>query len=273
MTRSHSDWSLGASYAHEVTTNVGVPVPGAAATTGRCSGVGVGPGDPELMTVKAVRVLRSAAVVAYFSAVGRPSNARLVAGEHLRSDQAELHLVYPVTTEDLPAGVSYEQLLADFYDAAAKQVAEVLDSGRDVAVLCEGDPLLHGSFMYLHNRLAGRYLTDVIPGVPSMVAASAAVGAPLVCRDEVLEVLAGTLPVPELERRLRAADAVVVMKLGRRLAAVRAAVEGAGLLDRAWYVERVTMAGERIMPLAQVNPATAPYFSMVVIPSSTACAR
>ena len=248
-----------------------------AAHPGRCIGVGVGPGDPELITVKALRAIQAAPVVAYFVAAKRTSNARGVVEaeldrDHGRDRRRELCLTYPVTTE-MPAGGAYETLMADFYDASAKQIAEVLDAGDDVAVLCEGDPFFYGSFMYLHNRLHDRYEVEVIPGVPAMLAGSAALGAPLVCLNEVVSVLSGVLPADELEHRLRAADAAVVMKLGRNLAKVRDAVERAGLLDRAHYVERVTMTSERLLPLAEVDPSTAPYFSMVIIPSATAPKR
>jgi precorrin-2/cobalt-factor-2 C20-methyltransferase len=241
--------------------------------SGRCYGVGVGPGDPELMTVKAMRILRSTPVVAYFSAAGRRSNARHVVSAFLTAEQEELHLVYPVTTEDLPQGQDYEAMMAAFYDASAARVATELDGGRDVAVLCEGDPLFHGSFMYLHNRLSSRFPTEVVPGVPSILAGSAVLGTPLVCLDEVLSVLSGTLSSAELDARLAGADAAVIMKVGRNLEKVRQAVIRAGLLDRAWYVERATMEGERVMPLDRVDPASAPYFSMVVIPSSLAPTR
>ncbi len=241
--------------------------------SGRCYGLGVGPGDPELMTVKAMRVLRSCPVVAYFSAAGRRSNARHVVSEFLTDQQEELHLVYPVTTEDLPTDQNYETTMAEFYDASAHRVADALTCGHDVAVLCEGDPLFHGSFMYLHNRLSKRFRTEVVPGVPSILAGSAVLGTPLVCLDEVLSVLSGTLSPAELDARLAEADAAVIMKVGRNLEKVREAVTRAGLLDRAWYVERATMAGERVLRLDQVDPEGAPYFSMVVIPSSLAPTR
>jgi precorrin-2/cobalt-factor-2 C20-methyltransferase len=242
-------------------------------TTGRCFGLGVGPGDPELITVKAQRILQACPVVAYFSAVRRSSNARRVVEDLLSTDQEFIHLVYPVTTEALSSGTSYEELMRVFYDESAATVARALESGRDVAVLCEGDPFFHGSFMYLYNRLADRFLTEVVPGVTSMQAGSAALGTPLVCQDETLNVLSGTLSSEELQSRLEASDATVVMKVGRNLDRVRAAVERAGLLERAWYVERATMAEERMMPLKEVDPASAPYFSLVVIPSSAAAAR
>ena len=240
--------------------------------TGRCYGVGVGPGDPELLTVKALRVLEQCSVVAYFCATRRESNARRVVQHHLRPDHVEMRLVYPVTTEPVAAD-TYETLLADFYDESAKAIAEHLDGGRDVAVLCEGDPLFYGSYMYLHNRLAPRYESVVVPGVPSMLASAAVLGSPLVCLNEALTVLSGVLPADELARRLRACEAAVVMKLGRNLAKVRAAVDQAGLLDRAWYVERATMDAQKVSRLADADAARAPYFSMVVIPSAAAPLR
>jgi precorrin-2/cobalt-factor-2 C20-methyltransferase len=244
-----------------------VSAPGA---TGRLWGVGVGPGDPELMTLKAVRVIQECTVVASFSAVRRPSNARRVAASHLTSHHEELRFVYPVTTEVLPEGISYDTLLRDFYESTAKQVAEVLVGGRDVAVLCEGDPFLFGSFMYLHSRLASHHPTAVVPGVSSVIAAASSVGIPLACRDEVLTVLAGTLPVDELSARLRATDVAVVMKVGRNLTKVREAVERAGLLDDAFYVERASMENEIVVPLSRTDGIDAPYFSLVVVPSRSA---
>jgi precorrin-2/cobalt-factor-2 C20-methyltransferase len=240
---------------------------------GRLFGLGVGPGDPELITLKALRILQACPVVVSFSAVNRVSNARRVISGYLRPEQEEVALVYPITTEAVPEGRTYETLLIDFYDAAAAHLGAVLDGGRDVAVVCEGDPFFYGSFMYLHNRLGHRYRSEVVPGVASIVAGAAALGAPLVCLDETLSILSGTLPAAELEARLRQSEAAVIMKLGRNLAKVRAAVERAGLLDRAHYVERVTMAEERLLPLKDADAARAPYFSMVVIPSATAPAR
>lgn len=236
-------------------------------------GLGVGPGDPELVTLKAYRLLQVAGTVAWFAATGRTSNARRAVAGYLRPDHVELALTYPVTTETPPDGVSYEDLLTRFYDESAERVAAVLDAGDDVAVLCEGDPLFYGSYMYLHNRLAGRYRHEVVPGVPSVMAGAAVLGAPLVCRDEMLSIVSGVLPAQDLYRQLRAADASVVMKLGRNLAKVRYCVTRAGLLERAWYVEQATTSAQRVLPLGDAGLDCAPYFSMVVIPSATAPGR
>ncbi|MBV4539321.1 MULTISPECIES: precorrin-2 C(20)-methyltransferase [Pseudomonas] len=233
---------------------------------GRLLGLGVGPGDPELITVKALRLLREAPVVAYFVAKGKRGNAFGIIEAHLQAEQTLLPLVYPVTTEVLPAPLSYEQVISDFYDEAGQQVAAHLDAGRDVAVICEGDPFFYGSYMYLHDRLAQRYEAEVIPGVCSMLGGASVLGAPLVYRNQTLTVLSGVLPAEELKRRLADADAAVVMKLGRNLPKVRQVLGELGLQGRALYVERATMANQKIVPLQEVDPQSSPYFSLIIVP-------
>ncbi|MBC3466885.1 precorrin-2 C(20)-methyltransferase [Pseudomonas sp. RW10S2] len=233
---------------------------------GRLLGLGVGPGDPELITVKALRLLREAPVVAYFVAKGKRGNAFGIIEAHLQAQQTLLPLVYPVTTEVLPAPLSYEQVISDFYDEASVQVAEHLDAGRDVAVICEGDPFFYGSYMYLHDRLAQRYEAEVIPGVCSMLGGASVLGAPLVYRNQTLTVLSGVLPHEELKRRLADADAAVIMKLGRNFPKVREVLAELGLDQRALYVERATMANQKIVALDAVDPQSSPYFSLIVVP-------
>ncbi|MFF4776029.1 precorrin-2 C(20)-methyltransferase [Microtetraspora fusca] len=237
------------------------------AQPGRLYGVGLGPGDPELVTVKAARLLGAADVIAYHSARHGRSIARSVALPYLRGDQVEEPLIYPITTEttDHPGG--YQGALDDFYAECAVRLAAHLDAGRDVVVLCEGDPLFYGSYMHMHKRLAHRYPTEVVPGVTSVSGASAVLGRPLVERDETLTVLPGTLPADVLAERLAAADSAAVLKLGRTFEKVRAALAEAGRLDDAWYVERATTDKQRVEPLADVDPATVPYFSLALLPS------
>lgn len=234
---------------------------------GKLYGVGLGPGDPSLMTLRAVEVIAEADVVAYHSARHGRSIARSIAARHLREDHVEEPLVYPVTTEttDHPGG--YQGAMEEFYAESAARLAGHLDAGRTVAVLAEGDPLFYGSYMHMHKRLADRYDTEVIPGVTSVSAAAARLGTPLAEGEEVLTILPGTLPEEELTARLAATDAAVVMKLGRTFPAVRTAVEQAGRLPEARYVERATMAGERTGALADIDASTVPYFSVAVLPS------
>lgn len=235
-------------------------------TPGRLFGLGVGPGDPELMTVKAVRLLREVPVVAYLAAKGKKGNALTIVEAHLRAGQVTLPLVYPVTTEKLPDHLDYETLVSDFYDRASAEVSGHLDAGRDVAVICEGDPFFYGSFMYLHDRLAGRYETEVVPGVCSVLAAASVLGAPLVYRNQSLGILSGVLPEEELKRRLADMDSAAIMKLGSNFEKVRRVIVELGLGDRALYVERATMQNERILPLAEVDPKSSPYFSIIIVP-------
>jgi precorrin-2/cobalt-factor-2 C20-methyltransferase len=230
---------------------------------GRLYGLGVGPGDPELITVKALRLLRAAPVVAHLVAKGVKGNAFTIIEQHLRPDQVVVPLVFPVTTEKVP---DYERIIAAFYDESAARLAVQLDAGRDVAVICEGDPFFYGSFMYLHDRLAERYATEVVPGVCSPVAGAAVLGAPLAYRNQSLAIISGVLPEDELTRRLTGIDAAVIMKLGTNFEKVRRVVMALGHGGRARYIERATMATERTQPLAEVDPARVPYFSMIVIP-------
>lgn len=235
--------------------------------SGRLYGVGLGPGDPELVTVKAARLIGAADVVAFHAARHGRSVARGIAEPYLREGQVEELLVYPVTTEttDHPGG--YQGAIDEFYEAAAARLAAHLDAGRDVVVLAEGDPFFYGSYMHMHKRLAHRYPTEVVPGVTSVSGAAAAVGRPLVERDEVLTVLPGTLPADELAERLAGSDSAAVMKLGRTFPQVREAFARAGVLDRALYVERATTDRQRTAPLADVDPASVPYFSLALLPS------
>lgn len=236
------------------------------AQRGRLYGIGVGPGDPELLTLKALRLLRAAPVVAYFVAKGKKGNAFGIVEGYLSETQTHVPLVYPVTTETLPPPLSYEAVIADFYDTASTVIAAHLDAGRDVAVICEGDPFFYGSYMYLHDRLAPRFDVEVVPGVCSMLGGAAVLGAPLVYRNQSLSVLSGVLPEEELRRRLADANAAVVMKLGRNFDKVRRVLDALGLARRALYVERATMSNQRIVPLDEVDPMASPYFSLLVVP-------
>ena len=232
-------------------------------TVGRLYGVGVGPGDPGLMTVRAVEKIRSADVVAYHCARHGRSNARAIAAQYLGT-QVEEALTYPVTTESTD---DYQGLIDAFYTDAAARLAAHLDAGRDVVVLAEGDPFFYGSYMHLHKRLAHRYAAEVVPGVTSVSAASAALGTPLVERDEVLTVLPGTLGEDELTRRLADTDAAAVMKLGRTFTGVRTALRRSGRADEARYVERASTTSERQGRFSDVDPESVPYFSVGIVPS------
>jgi precorrin-2/cobalt-factor-2 C20-methyltransferase len=231
---------------------------------GRIICCGLGPGDPDLMSVRADRTVRVAKHVAYFRKKGRPGQARRIVEGMLASDVIEYPMEYPVTTEIAFDSPDYVRLLAAFHDEWAERLAR-LARAVDVVVLCEGDPYFYGSFMHLHARLQGRIEIEVVAGIPGMVGCWNAVGQPIALGDDVTTVLMGTLPEAELARRMRDANALVIMKTGRNLAKVRRALAAAERLEAAWLVERGTMAGERVVRLAEVDAAECPYFAIVLV--------
>lgn len=219
-------------------------------------GVGLGPGDPDLMTVKAARLVQNAQVVAYPALVGGQSLARTIAQNQISETSVEIVIEVPMTVDREPAQVAY--------DSGAAAIAEHLDAGKDVVYLCEGDPFFYGSFMYIYARLSANYSVKVVPGVTSITACAATAGVPLAARNERLTVLPGPLPETELRARIDGAETVAIMKVGRHLPKIRAVIKDLGWLDRAIYVERASLAQERVCPLADA-PADAPYFSMVLL--------
>ena len=225
-------------------------------TQGRLYGVGLGPGDPDLITRRAARLIAEAQVVAYPALAGGDSLARSIAADLIAPGAREIVIDLPMTTERAPAQAAY--------DAAAAEIAGVLRGGQDVVVLCEGDPFFYGSFMYLHARLALEFESEVVPGVTSVTACAARAGLPLAARNEAMTVLPGPLADEDLRAHMRAADTLILMKVGRHLPRLRALLRAEGLLDRAVYVERASLPAERVMPLAEA-PETAPYFSMILV--------
>lgn len=225
--------------------------------TGTLRGLGVGPGDPELITLKAVRLLRAAPVVAYPLPEAGESLARAIAAPYLAAGRREIPIPIPIGTGGAP--------LEAAYDRGAEAVAGELEAGRDVVFLCEGDPLFYGSFVYLSERLAGRFPVETVPGVTSVAACAAALGAALAVRDEVFVVLPATLDAARLAAKLGGADAAAILKVGRHFAKVRGVLERAGLAGRARYVEHATLPAERVLALDKVDPAAVPYFSMVLV--------
>lgn len=224
--------------------------------SGTLFGIGLGPGDPELITLKAARLIAACPVIAYPKLPGEDSFARSIAATLIPCGAEEIAIEVPITMAREPAQAAY--------DAGAADIATALEAGRDVAVLCEGDPFFFGSFMYLYARLSDRFAVEVVPGVVSVTAAAARAGLPLAARNECLLVVPAPLPEAVLKARIAAADSVAIMKLGRHLPKVRSVLDGLGLTRCAVYVERATLASERVCALAEA-PEKAPYFSMILI--------
>ncbi len=234
--------------------------------TGTLFILGLGPGDPELVTLKAARILGRAPVFAFFAKRGRVGHARAIAAPHLNAAAEELRFDYPFTT-DLPVeDPRYLIEMGSFYDRCAGTLAGHLEAGRDVALLCEGDPFLYGSAMYPFDRLRARFTVEVVPGISAMSGCWSLAQAPIVHGDDTLMVLPATLDSDTIATRLRHAEAAVIMKLGRHLPRMRGILDTLGLTSRTLYVERGTMEGGHATPLAQRDDSPAPYFSLLLIP-------
>ncbi len=224
---------------------------------GMLYGLGVGPGDPDLITLKALRRLQAAPVIAYPAPEQGDSLARAIVAPHLPGGQTEIAIRMPMVASRFPA--------QEVYDRAAEEIGGHLAAGRDVAVLCEGDPFFYGSFMYLFGRMAADYRVEVVPGVSSLTACAAALDAPLAARNDVLTVLPATLPADELSERIASADAAALIKVGRHFTKVRDVLDTLGLGDRARYIQHATMDSQTVLPLDAVSPESVPYFSMILV--------
>jgi len=233
--------------------------------TGTIWGVGLGPGDPDLMSVRADRLVRDTQHIAFFRKAGRPGRSRKIVDGMLRGDVVEMPMEYPVTTEIPFDDPAYVTCLSDFYSEATDCLRNLALSGEDVVILCEGDPFFYGSFMHLYTRLKDDVPVRVVPAITGMSAAWTATGIPVTWGDDVMTVLLGTMPKGDLEDHMARADAIVVMKVGRNLPKVREALSASGKLDRAWLVECASMAEERCVPLVDASDKTAPYFSIVIV--------
>ena len=225
--------------------------------SGTLYGVGVGPGDPELVTLKALRILQTVPVLAWPAPEEGPSLAREIVAQHLPGTQREIPIRMPLLPARFPAN--------DVYDKAAREIGAVLAACDNVAVICEGDPFFYGSFMYLFGRLAGDYPVEVVPGVSSLTACAAALGTPLSAKNDVLTVVPGPLDAETMKQRLVDADAAAIIKVGRHLEKIRSVIDELGLGANARYIERATMSEQRIVPLAEVGDDDAPYFSMILV--------
>ncbi len=220
-------------------------------------GIGLGPGDPELMTLKAHRLISSARVVAYPAPDTGESFARSIAADVIPAGAQEIPIVVPMRVDRFPA--------REIYDKAADEIAAVLAAGENVVTLCEGDPFFYGSFMYLFERLADRFAIEIVPGVTSLTACAAQLQRPLTSRNDVLTVIPGPLPDADIEQKIEAAQAVAIMKVGRHLSRLRALLQRMELLERAGYVERASLAEQKVHRLIDLNAETAPYFSMILV--------
>lgn len=232
---------------------------------GRIYGVGLGPGDPDLMSVRADRLLRGSKHIAFFRKLGRKGRARTCVEGLLRDDAVEFAMEYPVTTEIPLSDPRYNEVLSEFYETCTQHLCSLSSNGEDVVVLCEGDPFFYGSFMHLYTRLKATCDVRVVPAITGMSAAWTASGAPITWGDDILSTVMGTLDEATLTDAMGRADALVVMKIGRNLPKVRRALTASGKADRAVLVEYASMEAQTVRALSEFDGETLPYFSIILV--------
>ena len=220
-------------------------------------GLGIGPGDPDLITLKALKILQTADVIAYPALDGGESLVRSIAEPHLIANQEEIKISIPMLNDRYPA--------KGIYDAAALKISMAVEAEKSVAILCEGDPFFYGSFMYLFVRLAEKHLVEVVPGVTSLAACSSALGLPLAARNDIVSVIPGPLNEKALEEKLRATNVAAIIKVGRHLGKIKRVLRKIGVIDNAHYIERATMDNQTIRRLSELEEDSAPYFSMIIV--------
>ncbi len=234
-------------------------------TLGTIYGLGLGPGNPDLMSVRSDRLIRKARHVAFFRKAGRPGQARSIVTGMLDSEVVEIPMEYPVTTEIPLHDPAYNACLSAFYTQCTANLIALAHAGEDVVVLCEGDPFFYGSFMHLYTRLKEVVPVEVVPAITGMSGAWTATGMPITWGDDVLSVLMGTLSEEDLTRHMQIADALVIMKIGRNIDKVRSALRAAGRYDAAWLIEYATMPGQSVTRLSESEGKITPYFSIIVV--------
>lgn len=227
--------------------------------------LGLGPGDPDLMSVRADRLLRQAAHVAFFRKAGRKGQARQIIEGLLPEGVTEFAMEYPVTTEIPFTDPEYNRILSAFYEDCAAHLRQLSQQGKDVMVLCEGDPFFYGSFMHLHTRLSADVPVEIVPAITGMSAAWTATNTPITWGDDVLTVLMGTLPEADLARRAADSDALVIMKVGRNIDKIRNALKAADKYEDAYLIEFASMAQQTVQRLAEAESKVTPYFSIIVV--------
>ena len=229
-------------------------------TVGRLVGIGVGPGDPKLLTLRAVETIKSVDMIAYLAAENKESMARQIASEHLRG-ACEHAFSAPMRAS--------RKTISSFYDETAEWLATRMADGTKIGFLCLGDPLFYGSFCYLLHRLRNRFICEVVPGITSIAAASAATLTPLAIQRDRITILPAGSDADQLATALDRGDCVVIMKLGNHLPKVRQILVERGQLHRCWLSAEIGWPNERIVPLADWPHDEAPYMAVLTIPAAS----
>ena len=225
---------------------------------GKLYGVGVGPGDPELLTLKALRLIRENPVIAVPGEDIQASVAyQIVKGAYEALDEKTLLPVAMPMTKD-PA------VLEANHEKAAGDVETHLKQGKNVVFLTLGDPTVYSTYLYVHKRILARgYEAEIVSGITSFCAVAARLNMGLVERDEPLHVIPATYQADGMDQVLKLPGTKVLMKTGRKMAQVRESIQKSG--QQAVMIENCGMPGERIFEGAENIPEKSGYYSLIIV--------
>ena len=234
-------------------------------SNGTIYGVGVGPGDPDLISLKAYNIIKKAKCIAYFKKKEKNGIAYGIIKQYLKKNIFEIVMPYPITTEISFLSLEYKKVLSDFYDDCCKRILSEINQNSDVIILCEGDPFFYGSFMHIHTRLYNKTKIIVVPGITGMSAAWTATNLPITWGDDILTVIMGTMEKKEIIKRIQNSDALVFMKIGKHFQKICQILKELSLFDCAYLVENASMLNEKVRKLKEVQETSLPYFSIIII--------
>lgn len=233
--------------------------------TGIIYGIGLGPGDPDLMTIKSASILKLSKYIFFFKKKSNESRALSIVKDIIRKDAIQIALEYPVTTEIDPTHKEYKIKLNNFYEESITKMSHILNKPSNICLICEGDPFFYGSFIHIFDRLKKRFKIEIIPGVTGMSGAWSAIKIPMVSGKEIMTVLMGTLSEEKLKLHVKKSDGLVIMKIGNNFKKIFKVLKNENLLDSSYLISDATTKKEKIFKLNEIGVETVPYFSIILI--------
>ena len=232
---------------------------------GKIYGIGLGPGDPALITLKSANLIKSSDYIFFFKKKNSESRAFSIVKEIIKDNAFKIALEFPITTEIDSMRKEYKNIMKNFYEQCVIKIDNILKKSRDICLLCEGDPFFYGSFIHIFQRLKERFDIEIVPGVTGMSGAWSSSKIPLVSGNEILTIIMGTLDEAKLKIQIKKSDVLVIMKIGKNFKKIFKVLKEQNLLNKAYLISNATTKKEKIYKLNAINDEIVPYFSIILL--------